>query len=469
MKFKHSLVLLCMLLIVAACTREELAPPVASEMPDASRLVEAVKGIDPTTKTLEIGDAEAVAKLFRGRNATTRSLGSEILDMTTVSDDAGEPLMYIINFEGGGFTVISATTDYYPVLASNETGYFDYENMNPALSMWMSEAEGTVQFAKEYPDSLGNFDIEWLAYYAPMDAAEVVQTRAIDPAFGQLLMETLTAYSEAGYQFYVLGSYPSPSTIPGQLWNSIDDLIHPDYMDQVYYMYGNTVPSVTTTGPLIGSTWGQGGNYGSFASNGLAGCGPVAAGQIMYQHEHPTSYGDHTFSWNLMYDATPHAETRELLQVLGEEMDANYSTGSTGVTMSGALNAFHHMGYPTAEIIDFPFSMTTIGAQIDSGYPMYMAGWDDGGSGHAWVCEGVRSSVITGQVCLIYVPNTGPLRYAQYPSTPLVTSSSYHGEWYYNWGWNGNNNGWFSYANTEVGAYDFSVDRMAIINIIPNN
>jgi hypothetical protein len=73
--------------------------------------------------------------------------------------------------------------------------------------------------------------------------------------------------------------------------------------------------------------------------------------------------------------------------------------------------------------------------EIAKGYPVNMAGYNSKGQGgHAFICDGYNAD-----------------------------SNKFH----FNWGWNGNYDGWFSMTLLNAGTNDFSYQKQAIINIYP--
>ena len=86
--------------------------------------------------------------------------------------------MYVINYESGGFVIVSATKNYYPILAYSETGSMNVEEaMKTGFSVW---SEKTIQKIVESSswggDSQAEFQRMWVAYdkqeveVAPLDA-----------------------------------------------------------------------------------------------------------------------------------------------------------------------------------------------------------------------------------------------------------------------------------------------------------
>jgi len=84
---------------------------------------EQVKGIDP--QTLEISEEDAAFVALTSNTHTKSSFNKRVANIVTYYCDNGDPAFYAINYENQlGYTLISATKNYYPVLAISEYGCF---------------------------------------------------------------------------------------------------------------------------------------------------------------------------------------------------------------------------------------------------------------------------------------------------------------------------------------------------------
>ena len=53
--------------------------------------------------------------------------GKTVKDIKTAYGEDNTPSMYIINYEGGGFVLVGATKNYYPILAYSDTNSINIE------------------------------------------------------------------------------------------------------------------------------------------------------------------------------------------------------------------------------------------------------------------------------------------------------------------------------------------------------
>jgi hypothetical protein len=55
------------------------------------------------------------------------------------------PMMYVINYCGGGFVVVSATKDYYPILAYSDENDFVLSDDMEGVAVWMEETKEAIR------------------------------------------------------------------------------------------------------------------------------------------------------------------------------------------------------------------------------------------------------------------------------------------------------------------------------------
>lgn len=180
-----------------------------------------------------------------------------------------------------------------------------------------------------------------------------------------------------------------------------------------------------TVEPMLKSAWGQGTPYNDSCPDGsVAGCGPVAIGQILYFYQQPLhgygsktynittldkevtiNYDEWTFDWNNILsnysDITTDVNKKavaDLLYQVGVAMEANYGP-STAVNsyarmlfglqhylhISPDSRYLHRKYYSTAEWIEM------INENLNAGHPVFYRGdWKFNGAtaGHMYVIDG---------------------------------------------------------------------------------
>lgn len=227
-------------------------------------------------------------------------------------------------------------------------------------------------------------------------------------------------------------------------------------------------------GPYVTVNWGYSHPEGEFCPNGICGCSNTAAAQIMSYYECPSTtpitYDNRdvnyqVFDWaqmkahqtghirnsNLCSSDDAHTSIARLCRQLGYIAGSNYSKpNSTSTPLTGTISAFQFFGYITNSWI--PYSNASIKDTLDVGCPMLICGWDynlQNVAGHVWVMDGYHE--IANLHYWITRPYVGSDEEVAY-----LVDTTYSYLYHFNWGWYGENNGYFSYNvfNTELGEYD---------------
>lgn len=417
---------------------------------------------DPQTRSYEeaLAIAEEALKLVDGEDTRSsnhrvikRNEGQVVMRPTTRGGETEEePIMYIFNNENDeGFTVVAANRGVEPIIAVTERGNYTY-----------GEPTGVEPFDKYMDD--------------------VVET-----------------YSTIVHPPIVL---PDDPIVPNP--GFIQDTIQYSHIER---------------GPFLVTKWGQSGIYGAEAVNGLAGCGPTAIAQIMAYYQYPKgeielTYGissqtitlnwtnilrhysgigtNGTLGWTCLCGCNSGQVISKLLREIGHRAGATYNNDilegdiSTSTNQTQIKNGLVNFGY-TASVHSHPtFDMTSwnthvkssIISDISNSRPLIICGYDNSTNtdttGHAWVIDG-------------YIKHDSEIDYYTYdPSSNTGTGYVYHHTserhyelLHYNWGWNGQCDGWFSYAcykaseaedyddtslNNNI-TYNFLIDNELIYNI----
>lgn len=125
-----------------------------------------------------VSQATEVAGLFlaaNGKDAVTTRNGSiepdafsgkTVKDIKTVYGEDNTPSMYIINYEGGGFVIVGATKNYYPILAYSDTNSINIEKAKQSgFSIWMDETNWAIKESDmQNAETLANMRSMWEAY-----------------------------------------------------------------------------------------------------------------------------------------------------------------------------------------------------------------------------------------------------------------------------------------------------------------
>jgi len=322
-----------------------------------------------------------------------------------MSIDGSDTLFYVFNATNA-FVVISADKKAIPILAYSTESSYDADHVIPPVKMWLD-------------------------YYRQ----QLLAIRK-DEAFCQ-----------------------SPSV--GKAWKNLQ---------QPTKMRKSTTSNTPT--PLLTSNWGQGKPYNYYCPKDAAGpngrvvtgCVATAMAQLMYYFRFPTQgEGSYEYTWepygklsadfgNAVYDYSAMidepSEINPAISLLmyhcGVAVDMEYGPDGSGMTNHSAayvLNKYFHFSpqtqYVFREITDLDWDSLIV-SHIDNKIPLYYAGWGDANAGHAFVCDAYQ----------------------------IDSNNNYY--YHFNFGWDGQANGYFYTNNLHVGGYNFTLWQEIIINAYPD-
>jgi PKD repeat protein len=259
-----------------------------------------------------------------------------------------------------------------------------------------------------------------------------------------------------------------------QEWNTYTNYTHQKNTNP--HKVTGAYPS--STAYLVQSTWDQSPNYNALCPGGsVTGCVATAMSQIMRYWSYPArglgsssycdctaggysenygtlsaNYSNTVYNWTNMPLSLTGAnnDVATLMYDAGVSVQMDYAPTGSGawvITADGPVCAessyVKYFGYNPSTIYGFYDStltsttlIDTLQNEINNGRPVEYAGWDPTAGGHTWVCDGYD------------------------------VSNNFH----MNWGWSGQDNGWFALTNLNPGGqYKFSETNEALIGIEPRN
>lgn len=425
--------------------------------------------IERNILNLSTTDASKLAKQFSQNeygNGSRSASNVSIKDIQTISSESGEPLMYVVNYaDNKGFTVISATKNYTPVLAYSDEGYLKINDASFTDNTFMDEYKTYIEsVVNEENDSLRlRYAIDWSLY--EKSPADLESRTYSDTEIQQKLAEARTYYTNQGYEVHSLGA--ATSLIPaagGQTAEQrangfINDICQHtpseyDCMDVTLLLVKRYE---TAYGPYISTSWHQQEPYCTDASNGLAGCATIVATQLMKYHEWPNS-----FNWNNIRDTltAPLSQDETNLMNLRKEMNPQYNIGGTTISTSEMEEMLQNHGYTVTSLI-YP-GYTSVASEIKERRPVIMAEVNPTiHKGHGWLCDGYKYSSVQYAA---YMINRD---FDEYTFFSGITDHYLVQYLHMNMGWkadnNINNKIWYYYDTIK----DYTANRI-IIKVQPN-
>ena len=366
---------------------------------------------------VELSQAKEIASeiFFETKNNSFKSKGiavkSSIKTIETINEaknDKGKTSFYIINYNEGGFLLLSADKRTEPILGFSENGKFDIDENSypPGLKIWVKDAKKQIT-------EIQNSNIE--------------QSEKDKLAWKQV-------------QYLIASSNLFAKEPPIECYDHTETI---------------------TVGPLLSTVWEQEGGFNDALSykncdginrQVLAGCVPIAMAQVMKYYQYPTNY-----SWSSMPLTTGTTTTANLIADIHNAIHNEYSDNpkykcdeygvATNVDsnkdMAIVLKTQFNYSYASKASYDY----NTVKNNLDNNKPVILNGNDGGPEGHMWVCDGYRQLFFYSADC---------------------TGGSFYPTFHMNWGWSdGHYNGYFAYNNFNPYIYNFNINTKMIYNIIP--
>jgi len=355
---------------------------------------------------------------LKGSKATYTN--KSVKELVPVKNEKSKTVFYVINYDGGGFIILSADNRTSPILAYSETNNFslDEESYPSGLVKWLTQTKKGIESVRE---------------------KKTIQTKS-----QQLAWKRLNSQNKLH---------------PDDLFGGEDELNCEDDYEEI--------------GPLLSTKWHQRCGFNDLmpelnCSNNLpcgrayAGCVPIAIAQVMKFHEFPTTY-----NWDNMPNNYGTTTTSQLIgdihsaittTISGVDFPAvSYDCDGTGVSHDyNIANVFTNgFSYATANRGDY--NKETVKQYLRWNKPVILSGGRDAGwwifnaytDGHMWVCDGFRRYFIWSEDC--------------------STGSGYL-FLHMNWGWGDNLiNGWYGFNDFSPGDFTFNYDVKMIYNISSYN
>ena len=367
--------------------------------------------------------ARKVAATFLSNNGAK---SNQLADLTGV---AGFSNLYIFNAEQG-FVVMAADDCVKPILGYSLTGEFVAENMPTNVSGWLQGYNDEIQYAI---DNNINATSETTKMWKELVEGNTRAGKA-NSVVNALVQ---TQWDQNGIYYYS----------GGQL--------------QIFELYNNLCPYDYTAGErtvtgCVATAMAQIMKYWGYPSQGIGSHSytPSNRPDLGVQS---ANFGATTYQWADMPNKLSRTSTTTQINAIatlmyhcGVSVDMMYdisNNGGSGAYSEDIPYALNHyfnykatanIKYKDAYSIDIWISM--LKTELDAGRPVQYSG--SGSGGHAFICDGYDSS----------------------------------NKFHFNWGWSGNNDGYFELSNLNPGSggaggggYVFNNNQSAIFGIEPGS
>ena len=395
-------------------------------------VVEKISSVD---SVLTINDASIVARLERYGETSTKSNDVKTVDeVITINNAEGNPIIYAVNFKEGGYTLVSATKKYYPILSHSEAGLFSEEMYNTGLAVLLDEYESSIDICEKQPkDSLVKIRALWNKY-EKFEPKKVINTKS--DALFDLVSSSISQWNAQGIQYYFL-SEGCPNILTQEQYQnyvslaSVHGNLNYDYMQNSVILV-QTTERHSSKGPLTTTAWEQKGIYNDklheqYKKDYYAGCVSIATGQIMAYHRYPTSY-----NWDNILNDNP-IDVASFIYDVAHGVDTDFGIFGSSSDIDKAQSYLNSLGYTSQKITH---DNGIVHNSLYQNKPVYMKGNRVSSSnelvGHAWVCDGYVYDATDVTVSLQVISFDEPLRYQTVGDTYTFTTAEL--SFYMNWG-----------------------------------
>lgn len=442
--------------LLSSCNDSIPDQPLPEEEPSRASITTIVPD---TSSTVTQAKATQIA-LNQFASQGSRAAEKEILSVQTVVDSIGSPAMHIVNFaDQQGFVIVSATKDYFPVLAESDHGNFDLASLSPEhpVNLWLAEQKFRIANA-------GSFDPELKASIASLWTSAdtcrkevLTPSRNIVPDKPQLYYDSLALWSsDPKLQVYLYEDYIKTSeyaSLSAMEKSEIQSMLHQLGNANYGSIESSSIVlrraiSDYSNNQLIATKWGQNEPYNMYVPNfDPLGCSTIAVGQIMYYHKYPSSINWNEFQNNVFCDAIA-----RFLYHLGDDMGASFSPDGTPCDNLDAKAYLERNGY---KVTYQGYDTKGVLKEVSERYPVFICGQDyTEGKAHAWVCDGhergnngfeIRVMTIDYRPTADIEPDRMIEAYKKYTQTSY-TPLRFH----YNWGNRGECDGYFDDSDIKI-------------------
>lgn len=403
------------------------------------------------------------------------------VEVLPIKGTNGDTVAYVVNYTPTGFSVISATKKYSPILAFSDEGSITPDAIaNTGLGYWLyyisediirAEAEileNTLDYAEIRSEWMDYEKKDLSVYSSPETGSGYYWFLQIHNDImgegGIALIERNNYY----YQSYLYGINLSMSGLEEEL-KELDRRLAISYANTPpvppSFVWSEHSVGVTETKymPLLKTYWSQGEPYNNLlpprdvsdgkTGNKVAGCVTVAVAQILNYHSFPQSLDGVVIDWTktqVKYASAYDIEVPKLIQVVN--VGVKTKNGDTlSVARTTDAQSFLVNNHYQANIYDNNWE-EIIENEIKASRPVYMSARRPNTSvGHAWVCDGFYSKDQTRKLISYKISDT---RNQIFSSSPYFvyknsTRNVNLGKFYHmNWGW--------GYMGTELDPSDLS-------------
>jgi hypothetical protein len=358
---------------------------------------------------------------------------------STITDSLGNAYIYVFNYQGGGYVMISADERHEPIVSLVGKGLYQQEDVPSGLYNWLIFTLESIDGLKS--GTLNNSrpaKQQWIEIVKNIDEPALFPSDNCCPE---------------------CPNYPECKQIPSLGCGEPDIRCFDE--DDNGDPCGNTV--TVTKGPYLTTEWDQDCGYNDQCPDkdcdicfsherAYTGCVATAMCQILKYWAHPSSQ---SYNYASMPNLSANSEVARIMKDAGTAVDMDYGCEGSGADQDNIAGAFKNdFSYSTSTLNNYGSgAFSTVMSDLDQSKPVILVGyrtkkkhkfiinwWTSYENGHAWDCDGYTKT-----------------------SNNCYSTIQFH----MNWGWGGTHNGWYNNNTWNPGSYNYQYARQFVHNIHP--
>lgn len=436
------------------------AEPALSAEPKVAKDINSLLSTPNLSIEASLEQAISVASV-QSKNSLRALAHKAVKSSATLYTKQGKAALYIINYSPEGYTVVSASRKYPPIIAQSAKGSISMTDSLPSVRYLLDDYVRQIEYANTLPDSLTrSARVQWeMLSRENKKRANTLRSWEDGPNHNEML-KVLSQWENQGYRVYSYGEFSGSGLLPDNTMSDIEECIYrystPQYSRSSYtFVLLKDKHREEVVSPLLKTTWNQSGGYGLENGEYVAynqfipnqhpvGCVALATAQIMYYHKWPTSY----WKWETMEENYPTTAVAQFLYDVAVRVNTTFEVNASQAKIKDAINYLECKRYQVKELESTrPSESPTwlVQRELNLKRPVLVRGRQEGKDiGHAFVIDGYRYQVHDYDVVVLAYPDA-PTSYLSSESLSSIYSTTLTSGgdtlFHLNLGWGGNSNG----------------------------
>ena len=438
--------------------------------------------------------AQDLANFVKYRRSASKRSDLAVKEVKSYGFDSSQTLFYILNYDKG-WEVVAADKRVQPTLAHGDSGEFTMECDNEAMKFWMNMlADGILQ------TRLGNFEKEGEEITASAESKEPTD----DPQSDHTAFWNAISPAQEDATRNPIINIPTPGPLDTLI------IFPPTLPTEVrrYYIPNARVTrsEAVTVGTIAPTVWGQYGFCNSYcptiageSGRAPAGCVAIAGAQLLYslyyhngwsmitplnavctgntsQSDPGQSFSHYsTLPWGYMAIVDNASEsdfrrlkTAVLIAYIGKISGMKYDKEGSGTSIDSLKFGLENNYSITCSNTSFNNSLAILSLNRT---PIIIAGsnkwlWYDG---HAWLIDQyIKTTTYIDKYYIDTTQELSAIDLAQLTiedATGYTTDTAISKQFHMNWGWNGQDNGYYGlspdkWETSDGDTYQYSLNML---------